>query len=166
MFLIFYNFSEKNNIFVNIKQFNSISKILMNCYYLSANLLTFKLMLINISNNPIEQWSQKQINSAKLQYGEIFDLQPPEINPEWDTSEITLTAIEFTEKIIEEIKKSKDSKNAVHLMGELTFCFSMSVLLHEKNIKCVASTTNKITRIGENCIEISEIEFVKFREYF
>jgi len=51
-------------------------------------------------------------------------------------------------------------------MGELTFCFALFLVLHEKNIKCIVSTTIQSLKKDETGKETSFEEFVKFRDYF
>ncbi len=55
-------------------------------------------MLLNLSNIPVSGWSKKQISTAEKEFGEITELPFPQIYPEWETSDITKLAIEYSEK--------------------------------------------------------------------
>ena len=53
---------------------------------------------------------------------------------------------------------------AVHIMGEMNFTYSLVSKLKAHNIRCVASTTKRET-VEENDVKISKFNFVRFREY-
>ncbi len=121
-------------------------------------------MLINLSNHPINQWSVKQLNSAKKKYVKIVDIPFPAINPGANSTEITDKAELYNKKCLTILKKSTDKNNAVHIMGELTFTYALVRILKENSITCIASATarNVIqTKTHKNSI----FEFVRFREY-
>ena len=42
---------------------------------------------INYTNHPSINWSEAQLQAAKI-YGEIIDMAFPEIDPHWDESQI------------------------------------------------------------------------------
>lgn len=119
-------------------------------------------MLINLSNHPSAQWSEKQLEVAKLQYGEIIDMQFPQIPPEEGEDYIIEIAQKFFYQIEEYHKGNKDI--CIHIMGELTFCFCLVSLLKKYNIMCVASTTKRNVVQQEN-VKTTVFEFCKFREY-
>ncbi|HRW21917.1 MAG TPA: CRISPR-associated protein [Bacteroidales bacterium] len=122
-------------------------------------------MLINLSNHPFQNWDKKQTEAAQTAYGSIIDLRFPQIDPEWDIEQIINIAVKYFKKIDIELKKSTENNNAVHLMGELTFCFCLASLLQKNEITCIASTTKR--NVTENVgVKTSVFEFVKFRKYF
>ena len=135
-------------------------------------------MLINLSNHPLPQWSEKQIQEANKLFGEIVDLPFPQINPSCDTSEIRRLANEYLQKIIEIDNQQKLIKAqtddgvfsghlvVVHIMGELTFCFMLIDLLRNEGIKCVASTTQRNVIEQEAGKKTLLFSFVRFRDYF
>jgi len=121
-------------------------------------------MLINLSNHPVEKWSEKQINEAKKNYGEIRDLPFPEINPDWDEETVENFSQMYFEEIQAIIESAHNQNNAVHVMGELTFTFNIVYKLLSQNIVCIASTSKRnVTEKGNK--KITEFNFVRFREY-
>ena len=121
-------------------------------------------MLINLSNHPLSTWSALQIETAQKQFGEIMDLPFPKINPELNETEIENIADDYFDKIISILNISIDKTNAVHVMGELNFTFNIVTKLLNKEINCIASTTERNTKnIGDK--KLTEFKFVKFRRY-
>jgi hypothetical protein len=123
-------------------------------------------MLINISNHPSEKWSAGQRNSAIKNFSEILDISFPQIPPDADAKYVSELAQEYKDRCIEMLKEnSKDVENAVHIMGEFTFTFTLVSLLFSEGIKCVASTTTRIVKELENNKREVTFEFARFREY-
>lgn len=116
-------------------------------------------MLLNISNHPISSWSDKQTEAAKILYGSIQDLPFPHINPTYNEEEIKVIANDYYNRI------NSIQPQAIHLMGELTFCFCLLMLLKNKGYKVIASTTTRNISYSETGEKISKFEFVRFREY-
>jgi hypothetical protein len=58
-----------------------------------------------------------------------------------------------------------DEKDAVHLMGELTFCFALLTRLQKGGIPCLTSTTQRKTVDNANGTKTVGFDFVQFREY-
>ncbi len=115
-------------------------------------------MLLNLSNHPSANWSEKQINVGITQYGQIIDLAFPQIDPESSDEDIEILVAKYLHKTLNLQPK------AVHIMGELVFTHKLVNSLKAVGIVCVASTTNRNT-IEKNGIKTSIFEFVKFREY-
>ncbi|MCK9321236.1 MAG: CRISPR-associated protein [Bacteroidales bacterium] len=122
-------------------------------------------MLINLSNHPSSNWGKSQTNTAISAFDEIVDMEFPKLNPEWDYNQIKILAEEYYNKILKELVNFTDTNNAVHLMGEMTFCFCLANMFKDAEIQCVASTTRR-NAIEQNGIKTSVFEFVKFRNYF
>jgi hypothetical protein len=120
-------------------------------------------MLINLSNHNSNKWSTAQFEKAEA-YGTIYDMSFPQINPEATESEIENMANEYYDEILHLFKNSKETNNAVHIMGEFTFCFTLITLLKAKDITCLASTTERIVKEVNNQ-KISVFNFIKFRRY-
>lgn len=116
-------------------------------------------MLLNLSNHPPSTWPQNQMQAAISQYDAVQDLPFPQINPEWTSDQILRLAEEY------EIKIRKINPTAVHIMGELTFCFLLVNRLKTIGIPCITSTTGRIAAADENGNKISVFKFVQFREY-
>jgi hypothetical protein len=119
-------------------------------------------MLLNLSNHPISRWSDEQVAVAKQLFGEIEDYPFPQIDPQWDAAQVE----EFSNEILNDIIHRYGYKDVtVHLMGELTFCFALLKKLQHRGIRCVASTTERITEEQGKGTIIKQFRFVRFREY-
>lgn len=121
-------------------------------------------MLINLSNHPFRQWSKSQIEEAAKSFGSVYDLLFPAVPPEAETKEIAELAKEVVADCLSLLKQAKDPDNAVHIMGELTLCFTVVAMLQKAGITCVASTSVRNAEI-ENGIKSSVFSFCRFREY-
>ncbi|MDD2636566.1 MAG: CRISPR-associated protein [Bacteroidales bacterium] len=122
-------------------------------------------MLLNISNHPSHIWDKKQTEAAIQSYSEIVDIEFPQIDPECDIFRIMRLADEYLEIVQNKIAENPDTQVVVHLMGELTFCFSLAIMLASAEIQCIASTTRR-NAIEKNGVKKSVFEFVKFRNYY
>jgi hypothetical protein len=122
-------------------------------------------MLINLSNHPSSLWSARQTDCATSIYGDIIDLPFPAVNPEGDEEYIAKLVKKYWQKIEGLAGQARnDGSVAVHIMGELTFTFAMVKALQAKEIRCVASTTERVAK-EVNGVKTSEFKFVMFREY-
>ncbi|PSJ75848.1 CRISPR-associated protein, partial [Sphingobacteriales bacterium UPWRP_1] len=110
-------------------------------------------MLLNLSNHPSANWSAEQTDAACALYGSVEDLPFPQIPPTWSTDEVE----QLVEKYISKIRKLNPT--AVHLMGELTFCFSLVAKLQAIGIPCVASTTQRNTIDNPDGTKIATFRF-------
>jgi hypothetical protein len=120
------------------------------------------MKFLNYSNHPSNGWLEGQIAAAK-EYGEIVDLDFPNINPEFTATMISSLADEAVNRIT-----SYGKDIIVHIMGEMTFTYAVVSRLKALGIKCVASTTKRDpekTIITPDGKKISEFKFVQFREY-
>lgn len=116
-------------------------------------------MLINLSNHPSSKWSDLQIKTAMDLYGPIKDMEFPHIDPNWSIEEVKALALNYFHQINEE------NPSAVHIMGELSFCFTLVTLLKGSGMHCIASTTERI--VNQNGDQkISNFQFVRFRTYY
>lgn len=121
-------------------------------------------MLINLSNHPMDKWDSSQLAAAN-RYGQIVDLPFPSVDPQATTGEIEKLAESFANKIFELFSSNSKSECAIHIMGELTFCFILVTKLQKAGIICLASTTQRQTIDHPNGSKISVFKFVQFREY-
>ncbi len=119
-------------------------------------------MLINLSNHPFSSWSTKQRQAAEA-YGECIDLPFPAINPSWDEEQIEKLSSEYFDKII--AMGSGHKQLTVHLMGELTFCFSLLRKLQRAGIRCVASCAQRNVEDAPDGVKRVIFAFENFREY-
>lgn len=121
-------------------------------------------MLINLSNHPSANWPQPQLEAAKL-YGAIVDLPFPAIDPEAETFDIELLAETYESKAIQLFASEPFGLQAVHIMGELTFCFALVARLQKLGFTCLSSTTSRRTIDHSDGTKTTLFGFVRFREY-
>lgn len=121
-------------------------------------------MLINLSNHPSALWSDKQLIAAHA-FGDIIDLKFPSVDPNKGSKYIDSLACEYFKRIEVLIADEGASQTVyVHLMGEFSFCFALFQLLKKYSIRCVVSTSNRVSYTDESNQKISEFNFVRFRE--
>lgn len=116
-------------------------------------------MLLNLSNHPSSSWPEVQLQSAIQQYDTVKDLAFPQINPASTSDEVKQLAEEYEARI------RKINPAAVHIMGEMTFCFELIARLKAIGISCVASTTQRVAEEDDHGNKISRFNFVSFRPY-
>lgn len=118
-------------------------------------------MLINLSNHPSSSWSARQLNAAQQAYETINDWAFPHIDPSWTNQEVQ----ELAQQYAGDVAKIAPRPQAVHLMGEMTFCCTLVQLLQAEGIRCIASTTRR--QVQEKAPGHKEVlfEFVQFRDY-
>lgn len=120
-------------------------------------------MLINLSNHPSRAWGPKQMQAAQ-EFGEILDIPFPHVPPEADGSEVGKLVMQYHNEIVMLLNATPNESHAVHVMGELNFCFLIITLLKARGITCVASTTERIvTEVNKE--KKSVFNFIKFRRY-
>lgn len=116
---------------------------------------------LNISNHPSGRWSAKQKDKA-MEYGEIMDWVFPMIGSAWSHENVE----ELADSYLRKVKSLASPEEVViHIMGELTFCFSLISKLKSEGYLCVASTSER--RVVEKNDGVKEVtfEFERFREY-
>lgn len=118
-------------------------------------------MFINFSNHSLSTWTEKQIKAAK-EYGDLEEIVFPNINPQFTTEQVQVLATDYVAKIL---TRYSTENLTIHVMGELTFCFSVVQQLKEKGVRCVASTTERVVEETDDNKKISKFTFVQFREY-
>ncbi len=114
--------------------------------------------LLNLSNHPSAAWSEAQQQAAIDQYGAIEDLPFPRIDPQSTEEEIEQLADDYLRQILER------RPAAVHLMGEMTFTFTLINKLKDHNIPCLASTSERQVTEKDGQ-KIVRFQFVQFRPY-
>ena len=117
---------------------------------------------INYTNHPSANWSEAQRQAAQL-YGDIIDMDFPEIEPHWDGEQVASLACQQAEEII--IQKPV----AVLVQGEFTFSYALISLLQQAGIRVLAACSQRCTEsvINEKqeTIRRSVFKFVRFRQY-
>ena len=79
--------------------------------------------------------------------------------PEAGAGEIARLADEYCARVL-----ATPAVSAVHVMGEMTFCFALVARLKAAGVKCVASTTRRDATEADG-VKTSRFCFVRFREY-
>ena len=119
------------------------------------------MLFVNFSNHPSKYWDNKQ-RDASQNYGELFDMPFPQIDPNASDEDLQMLA----QNCVNKIASLGDSKSiTVHIMGEMTFAYMVVTRLKEMGIKCIASTTERKTTYNDDGTKLSEFSFVRFREY-
>lgn len=119
-------------------------------------------MLINLSNHP--HWIGDQLEMANKLYGSVFNIPFPDILPEWDTEQVKKEAERYMAICIARIVEADESNNAIHLMGESTFCFLLAQMLLKQGYHCIVSTTERIVEEKDGK-KTSTFQFKRFRHY-
>lgn len=122
-------------------------------------------MLINFSNHKTEIWSDKQLEEAINLFSEVTDLEFPQVPPEASSDEVKQLADNYYTIIVNILKEYNTQHNAVHIMGEMTLSFYLISKLLKENIRCVASTTQRIVEEDSQGRKVSSFSFVRFRDY-
>ena len=118
-------------------------------------------LFINFTNHPSCYWGDAQRIEAK-KYGVIRDLPFPVVDELFSEEDVA----QLADRYVAQIMSMGDSqKLTVHIMGEMTFTFSVVKRLKELGIRCVASTTERKTTYNDDGTKMSEFSFVRFREY-
>lgn len=120
-------------------------------------------MLINISNHPLSEWSERQINEATRLWGGVVDVAFPRIEAKATEDEVIRLAASNIERYIELIEQYP-TPSAFHIMGEMVYCFNVIKVLKERGYVVVASTSNRdVEKYGDS--KIVYFSFERFREY-
>jgi hypothetical protein len=122
-------------------------------------------MLINLSNHPQNKWDIRQIEQATKLYGSIRDIAFPAIDPLDKLDVIKKMALNYASTCIDLLKKSRDAENAIHVMGELTFCYQFVKIMQQQNIQCIASTSERTVAYTQDG-KVSLFIFQQFRNYY
>ena len=123
-------------------------------------------MLLNLSNHPYSQWSEKQKETAHTLYGNVIDMPFPFVGPELSTDEVKILVSDYYRQVMMFMEKHKnnDKPNVIHIQGEFIFVFHLVTLLKKEGITCVASTSKRDVK-QEGGKKIINFQFVQFREY-
>jgi CRISPR-associated Csx2 family protein len=116
--------------------------------------------LLNFSNHKYETWGEQQKQTAIKLFGNVVDLEFPNIPPEYTEEQVAKLACEYKEKI----KRDYKGCVAVHIMGEFNFTFHF-INLMKKEIDCYASTTERRVEILSDNSRKLYFDFVQFRKY-
>lgn len=122
-------------------------------------------MLINLTNHPLDTWSDLMLQEAKCQFHSLQEMEFPDIDPHASEEQIQTLAKKYAESIKIRLNNSANENNAILIMGEFSFCYSLINILKENGFKCILATSNRKTIQINNNEKLSKFIFVKFREY-
>ena len=119
-------------------------------------------VFVNLSNHPSADWCEEQ-KKAALAYGGIIDVPFPSVPSSCSDKAMQKLA----DKAIGAVTKAAYPARevTVHVMGEMTLTYRIVNKLKARGIRCLASTTNRMTNDLGNGEKISQFHFVEFREY-
>lgn len=127
----------------------------MQCFY------KMKPLLINLSNHPHSLWDEKQLHAAEI-YGDVVELPFPDIPPLCNEEDIEQLSGEYIERVT---AVGSPVQLTVHLMGEMTFCYSLLRKLQKRGIRCIASCARRnVTETPEGVKQVV-FDFERFRKY-
>lgn len=118
-------------------------------------------VFINISNHPSSLWDDEQREAASS-FGNIMDIGFPQIDPMSCDRDVAQLADEYAERVL---RMAATQQVTVHVMGEMTFTFRLVGLLLANGIRCVASTTMRISEMLPDGSKRSVFRFRQFRDY-
>ncbi|MFQ6116057.1 MAG: CRISPR-associated protein [bacterium] len=121
-------------------------------------------MLINLSNHPSDRWSEEQKRAAQV-YGEIVDLDFPEIDPDASLNEVEGAVERYVARCMTLLEKSQQKENAVHIMGEMTFVYQFVKRMSARGVTCLAATTERLVEERKPGEKYARFRFVQFRPY-
>ena len=120
-------------------------------------------MLINLTNHPYEMWSDRQKQVSQEEYGEVYPMPYPAVDPAWTNEQLMALADQYAEKI------KALQPDAVLAAGEMTFLFIIVDRLLKEGIKVVCSCSKRTAveeRLPDGTIEKKSVfAFERYREY-
>ncbi len=119
------------------------------------------MKFINLTNHPSDHWSADQLDAAH-RFGEIEDLPFPAIDDAINADDVRALAEKYC-GMISLVASPQDA--VIHIMGEMTFTFSLVTELKKLGYKCVASTSKRIVEMQPDGSKNVKFEFCQFREY-
>ena len=121
-------------------------------------------IFINLSNHPHSTWSERQLQAAREQFGDIVDIAFPDVDPTLDEEGIEQLVGEYLAKIVV-VAADKNATPVVHLMGEYTFTFALANKLKAEGIEVVVSTSERQTEMNTDGSKTIRFDFIRFRKY-
>lgn len=118
-------------------------------------------MLINLTNHSSSKWSVAQQEEASRLYGEVVDVEFPNISPSIDYEAVHSIA----GRVLKEILECYGKGVTIHVMGEMTFVYDFVSMARDEGIECVASTTERIVVENADGTKTSTFNFVRYRSY-
>lgn len=121
-----------------------------------------KKRFVNVSNHPMRDWDENQLNQAR-EFGELYEISFPNIDPTLDRHEVQNLAQRCVEKILEL------DPTTVMVQGEFGGTYFIVQALKEKSIRVVYACSKRIVKEKSlpdgTKIKESRFQFIRFREY-
>jgi len=121
-------------------------------------------MLLNLSEKPSGKWEKKQYYEAIKQFGTVEDIEFPVVPANAKLKEVLLLSKEFI-ALIEPKIRPNERTDAIHIAGELTFCFALIYVLRLRGYQCITSTYQKETKVRKDGKKISRTKWISFRAF-
>lgn len=112
---------------------------------------------INFTNHPSDRWEEAQRERA-MEYGEIWDMAFPAVDPYQDEQYIRRLAEIYVNRIMEL------SPRAVLCQGEFTLAYQVISRLLEKGVTVLAACSERRVRETDQGKEVI-FTFYRFRKY-
>ena len=116
-------------------------------------------MLINLTNHPSALWTEEQ-RQACSGFDGIMDMKFPSVDPAWDEDDIARVARDVCTRI-----SGMEGVEAVHIAGEHTLTFAIVTRLLKAGIRCLTSTTERLSTDLPDGRIIKTFRFVRLRDY-
>ena len=124
-------------------------------------------VFLNISNHPLAEWSESQIQAALdlCPQGQIIDLPFPQVNPSFSTDEVVALAHSYWLESTAVLDQKKQMPHCALIAGEPIMCVALVELLNKQGIKCYSATTHREVRCDDHGQKVSKFNFVRFRSW-
>lgn len=96
-------------------------------------------MLINLTNHPMQQWQEAQLQAASC-WGEVVDMAFPMVSPDSTMEELEALSVEYVDRI------ATLNPAAVLCQGEWIMTYMMVSLLLQRGIPVYAACSRRIAR--------------------
>lgn len=119
-------------------------------------------MLINLTNHPSEQWSEKQKRAAQVLFGGVVDYPFPDVDPEAETEEVW----ELAGRIVEDVLgRWSGQRITVLVQGEFTLTVALVYMFERAGVECVCATARRQVEDLGGGRTLRRFEFCGFRRY-
>ena len=120
-------------------------------------------MLLNISNHPSHQWSEKQLQAAIADWNGVIDYQFPAVPASASTADV----IKMAEGIVEDLHSNESYADvtAILIQGEFSLVINLANML--KGVcEIVVATSERNTILNPDGSKTVKFDFCQFRTVF
>lgn len=118
--------------------------------------------MLNISNHPVCNWDDKQLEAAHHIAGDVTDCPFPDVDPHWGEERLKAEADSFSESVMH---RYGCHDVVVHIAGEFCMCFALVSIFKAHGIRCVSSCTYRDVVDNGDGTKQSRFSFIRFRDY-